>query len=35
METLFRIDGQILLWIQENIRQDWMTPFWDLKRTGM
>lgn len=29
METLFRIDGQILLWIQENIRQDWMTPFWE------
>lgn len=22
------IDGNLLLWIQEYIRQEWMTPFW-------
>lgn len=22
------LDGNILLWIQEYFRQDWMTPFW-------
>lgn len=30
METLINIDGNILLFIQEYIRQDWMTPFWKL-----
>ena len=25
---LLTIDGNILLWIQENFRQDFMTPFW-------
>lgn len=28
METLLALDGAILLWIQEVVRQDWMTPFW-------
>ena len=28
MEALLALDGNILLWIQEFIRQDWMTPFW-------
>ena len=28
MEALLALDGGILLWIQEFIRQDWMTPFW-------
>lgn len=28
MEALLALDGNILLWIQEWIRQDWMTPFW-------
>lgn len=26
--NLLQLDGNILLWIQEYIRQDWMTPFW-------
>lgn len=25
---LLGIDGEILLWIQENVRSEWMTPFW-------
>ena len=25
---LLLLDGNILLWIQEYLRQDWMTPFW-------
>lgn len=28
MEWLWTLDGNILLWIQENMRADWMTPFW-------
>lgn len=28
MEALLTLDGNILLWIQEYLRQDWMTPFW-------
>lgn len=28
MEQLLQIDGNILLFIQENIRHDFMTPFW-------
>lgn len=30
MEALINLDGNILLFIQEYIRQDWMTPFWKL-----
>ncbi len=30
MEFIFRLDEAFLLWIQENIRHDWMTPFWKL-----
>lgn len=30
MEALMNLDGNILLFIQEYIRQDWMTPFWKL-----
>jgi len=26
MEALFNLDGNILLWIQENIRMDWLDP---------
>lgn len=25
---LLGIDGDILLWIQENVRSEWITPFW-------
>ena len=28
MEFLINLDGNILLWIQEYIRQDWMEGFW-------
>ncbi|WP_334104450.1 phosphatase PAP2 family protein [Muricomes intestini] len=28
MNFLLQLDGNILLFIQEHIRQDWMTPFW-------
>lgn len=28
MEWLWTLDGNILLWIQENMRADWITPFW-------
>ena len=28
MEALVQLDGNILLFIQEYIRQDWMTPIW-------
>lgn len=28
MEFLINLDGNILLWIQEYIRQDWMKGFW-------
>ena len=28
MEFLINLDGNILLWIQEYIRQDWMDGFW-------
>lgn len=28
MEALLQLDGNILLWIQEYIRQEWMTPIW-------
>lgn len=28
MEFLLQLDGSILLFIQEHIRQDWMEPFW-------
>lgn len=28
MEFLLNLDGNILLWIQEYIRQDWMEGFW-------
>lgn len=30
MEALINLDGNILLFIQEYIRQDWMTPFWTM-----
>ena len=30
MEGILQLDGNILLFIQEYIRQDWMTPFWKL-----
>lgn len=30
MEALFQLDGNILLFIQEYIRQDWMTPIWKI-----
>ncbi len=30
MNTLLQLDGNILLWIQENIRQDYMNGFWKL-----
>ena len=26
MQPLWQIEGQILVWIQNNIRQDWLTP---------
>lgn len=28
MNYLLQLDGNILLYIQDYIRQDWMTPFW-------
>lgn len=28
MQQLIALDGQILLWIQEYVRQDWMNGFW-------
>ncbi len=28
MSYLLQLDGNVLLYIQEYIRQDWMTPFW-------
>lgn len=28
LTDLIALDGNILLWIQEYFRQDWMTPFW-------
>lgn len=28
MNMLLALDGKCLLWIQEVIRQEWMTPFW-------
>ena len=28
MNMLLEIDGDILLWIQESVRSEWMTPFW-------
>lgn len=28
MEFLINLDGNVLLWIQEYIRQDWMDGFW-------
>lgn len=28
MEALLQLDGNILLFIQEYIRQDWLTPIW-------
>ncbi|HAX50839.1 phosphatase PAP2 family protein [Muricomes intestini] len=28
MNFLLQLEGNILLFIQEHIRQDWMTPFW-------
>lgn len=28
MSYLLQLDGNILLYIQDYIRQDWMTPFW-------
>lgn len=30
MNFLMQLDGQILLFLQENIRQEWMSPFWKL-----
>ena len=26
MQPLWQIEGQILIWIQNNLRQDWLTP---------
>ena len=26
IDTLLTIDGQILIWIQEHLRQAWLTP---------
>ena len=26
LETLFALDGGALVWIQENLRADWLTP---------
>lgn len=26
MDSILQWDGQILLWIQENLRADWLTP---------
>ena len=26
MQPLWQIEGAFLLWIQENMRQDWLTP---------
>ena len=26
MQPLWQIEGPFLLWIQENMRQDWLTP---------
>lgn len=28
LTNLIMLDGNILLWLQEHFRQDWMTPFW-------
>lgn len=28
MDTLIQLDGNCLLWIQENLRQDLLDPFW-------
>ena len=28
MDALIRLDGNCLLWIQDNLRQDFWTPFW-------
>lgn len=28
MDTLIKLDGDCLLWIQENLRQDFLDPFW-------
>ncbi len=30
MDALSQIEGVFLLWIQEHLRQEWMTPFWKL-----
>lgn len=27
MEWLFHLDASLLLWIQENLRVSWLTPF--------
>lgn len=28
ISNLLELDGNLLLWIQEFLRQEWMTPFW-------
>ena len=28
MEWIGNLDGNILLWIQDNLRADWMNGFW-------
>ncbi len=33
MDTLLQTDGQILLWIQEHIRQDWLTVIMNIITT--
>jgi len=30
MDALSQMEGVFLLWIQEHLRQEWMTPFWKL-----
>ena len=30
MNSLFQLDGTILLWIQEFLRHDFMTDFWTM-----
>ncbi len=30
MEFLTQIEGNFLLWVQQFLRQEWMTPFWKM-----